>query len=106
MEIIDIFSVHCKKFSGLFVGQADINNNVVSAIVSKLSTIKLLRSEGCVLDKRSLVQILRGCKGPELLWIWNCISMEEEDDTDDEDVLGLTTRIKVFRRQGYCSCVF
>lgn len=67
IQIIDKISLRqCKDFSGISVENAEISDDVASAIVLKLETRKYLVLDKASLDKEYLEMILLGCKGLEL----------------------------------------
>lgn len=92
-DIIYKIGLHCKNFVELSVTNDYIDQEVASAIVSKLVTIKRLVLDNSKLEKDDLVLILRGCQGLELLSVRNCVGFDE----DDEEILKIASRIKDFR---------
>ncbi|KAK1404194.1 putative F-box/LRR-repeat protein 23 [Heracleum sosnowskyi] len=96
VEIICKISLNCKNFMELSVTNTDIDQEVATAIVSNLSTIKRLVLDYANIEKVNLELILRGCKELELLYARDCVGFDE----DDEDILMLASGIKDFQCDG------
>ena len=96
VQIIGKICLNCKNFVELSVTNTDIDQEVASAIVSNLSTIKCLVLDKTNLDKVNLELILRGCKELELLYIRYCVGFDE----NDEEILMFASGIKDFQCEG------
>ncbi|XP_074347672.1 F-box/LRR-repeat protein At3g48880-like [Apium graveolens] len=101
IQIIDKIELHCKDFVGLSVENAEFSNEVTSAIVSKLATLKYLVIDHAILDKKHLEIILLGCIDLEMLHIRDSLSFDENAydvfKVYDVYILKLASRIKDFR---------
>lgn len=89
IQIIDKIGLQCKDFLGLSVQNTEITDEVASAIVSKLATIKYLVLDEAILDKEHLEMILLGCKDLELLYVFNSVGFN--DDAYDKYILKLAS---------------
>ncbi|KAK1404202.1 putative F-box/LRR-repeat protein 23 [Heracleum sosnowskyi] len=88
--------LNCKNFVELSMKKTYIDQDVATAIVSNLSTIKRLVLDESNLEKVNLELILRGCKELELLYARDCVGFDE----DDEEILRIASRIKYFQCKG------
>lgn len=96
VQIIGKIGLNCKNLVELCVTNTDIGQEVASAIVSNLSTIKHLVLDETNLEKVNLELIVRGCKELELLYVRDCVGFDE----DDEEILMLASGIKDFQCDG------
>ncbi|KAK1404198.1 F-box domain-containing protein [Heracleum sosnowskyi] len=90
-------TLNCKNFVELSMTKTYIDQDVATAIVSNLSTIKRLDVlDESNLEKVNLELILRGCKELELLYARDCVGFDE----DDEEILRIASGIKYFQCKG------